>query len=159
MGHRNLVEFQAIVPRQWLYLHHIRLVELKFQAKLDQSQLWTKLPCYVWVFQSQTHLQYFQRNLAAEQISKIDGFKLKYNQPFFKEFVVQTPIPASKIKEKLQAKKNSTWNWLIKVFWQTARAEAEAAFGNPAVYIEKFIESPRHIEIQILADEYGKSFH
>ncbi|CUS77050.1 glycine dehydrogenase (decarboxylating) alpha subunit [Candidatus Kryptonium thompsonii] len=41
----------------------------------------------------------------AEQISKIDGFKLKYNQPFFKEFVVQTPIPASKIKEKLQAKK------------------------------------------------------
>ena len=33
--------------------------------------------------------------------------------------------------------------------WQTARAEAEAAFGNPAVYIEKFIERPRHIEIQI----------
>ncbi len=41
----------------------------------------------------------------AEQISKIDGFKLRYNQPFFKEFVVQTPIPVSKIKEKLQTKK------------------------------------------------------
>ncbi|CUS86861.1 acetyl-CoA carboxylase biotin carboxylase subunit, partial [Candidatus Kryptonium thompsonii] len=43
--------------------------------------------------------------------------------------------------------------------WQTARAEAEAAFGNPAVYIEKFIERPRHIEIQILADEYGNVIH
>ncbi len=43
--------------------------------------------------------------------------------------------------------------------WQTARAEAEAAFGNPAVYIEKFIERPRHIEIQILADEHGNVIH
>ncbi len=41
----------------------------------------------------------------AEQISKVNGFKLKYNQPFFKEFVVQTPIPASEIKKKLQQKK------------------------------------------------------
>ncbi|MEN3038445.1 MAG: aminomethyl-transferring glycine dehydrogenase subunit GcvPA [Candidatus Kryptonium sp.] len=41
----------------------------------------------------------------AEEISKINGFKLKYNQPFFKEFVVQTPVPVSKIKEKLQPKK------------------------------------------------------
>lgn len=43
--------------------------------------------------------------------------------------------------------------------WQTARAEAEAAFGNPSLYIEKFIEKPRHVEIQILADEYGKVIH
>lgn len=41
----------------------------------------------------------------AEEISKINGFKLKYDQPFFKEFVVQTPIPASEIKRKLQQKK------------------------------------------------------
>lgn len=38
---------------------------------------------------------------------------------------------------------------------RTARTEAEAAFGNPAVYIEKFLEEPRHIEIQILVDEHG----
>lgn len=37
----------------------------------------------------------------------------------------------------------------------TAQAEAEASFGNPNVYIEKYIEKPRHIEIQILADKYG----
>ena len=37
----------------------------------------------------------------------------------------------------------------------TAQAEAEANFANPAVYIEKYIEKPRHIEIQILADNYG----
>jgi acetyl-CoA carboxylase biotin carboxylase subunit len=37
----------------------------------------------------------------------------------------------------------------------TAMAEAEAAFGSGEVYIEKFIEKPRHIEVQILADSYG----
>ena len=37
------------------------------------------------------------------------------------------------------------------------KAEAEAAFGNPMVYMEKFLESPRHIEIQILADQHGNA--
>jgi len=41
----------------------------------------------------------------------------------------------------------------------TAQREAEAAFGNPDVYIEKFIERPRHIEIQILGDNYGHIIH
>ncbi|MGJ3244221.1 MAG: acetyl-CoA carboxylase biotin carboxylase subunit [Opitutales bacterium] len=40
-----------------------------------------------------------------------------------------------------------------------ARNEAEKAFGNGSVYIEKFIENPRHIEFQILADEHGKVIH
>ncbi len=38
---------------------------------------------------------------------------------------------------------------------QTARREAESAFGDPAVYIEKYLETPRHIEIQIMADQHG----
>ena len=42
---------------------------------------------------------------------------------------------------------------------RTARAEAEAAFGNGEVYFEKFIEEPRHIEVQILADEHGNVIH
>ncbi|MCZ2290920.1 MAG: acetyl-CoA carboxylase biotin carboxylase subunit [Burkholderiales bacterium] len=37
---------------------------------------------------------------------------------------------------------------------QTTRTEAEAAFGNPAVYMEKFLENPRHVEIQVLADTH-----
>ena len=41
----------------------------------------------------------------------------------------------------------------------TAQAEAEANFGNPSVYIEKYIEEPRHIEIQVLADKYGHMLH
>lgn len=41
----------------------------------------------------------------------------------------------------------------------TAQREAEAAFGNPDVYIEKYIERPRHIEIQVLADQYGHTVH
>ncbi len=40
-----------------------------------------------------------------------------------------------------------------------ASAEAEAAFGNPGLYIEKYIESPRHIEIQLLGDNYGNIIH
>jgi acetyl-CoA carboxylase biotin carboxylase subunit len=42
---------------------------------------------------------------------------------------------------------------------RTARAEAEAAFGNPEVYFEKYIEEPRHIEVQILADSFGNVIH
>ncbi|NMG54261.1 acetyl-CoA carboxylase biotin carboxylase subunit [Aromatoleum aromaticum] len=41
----------------------------------------------------------------------------------------------------------------------TTRAEAEAAFGNPIVYMEKFLENPRHIEIQVLADEHGNAVY
>lgn len=41
----------------------------------------------------------------------------------------------------------------------TAQREAEAAFGNSDVYIEKYIESPRHIEIQVLGDQYGHVVH
>jgi acetyl-CoA carboxylase biotin carboxylase subunit len=41
----------------------------------------------------------------------------------------------------------------------TAQAEAEANFGNSSVYIEKYLEKPRHIEIQILADRYGHILH
>ncbi len=39
------------------------------------------------------------------------------------------------------------------------KAEAQVAFGNPQVYMEKYLENPRHIEIQVLADEYGHAIH
>ncbi len=42
---------------------------------------------------------------------------------------------------------------------QTTRAEAGAAFGNPAVYMEKFLENPRHVEIQVLADQHRNAVY
>jgi acetyl-CoA carboxylase, biotin carboxylase subunit len=47
---------------------------------------------------------------------------------------------------------------LVKAY-HTARTEAEKAFGNSGVYIEKFIENPHHIEIQILGDHKGRIIH
>ena len=41
----------------------------------------------------------------------------------------------------------------------TAQNEAQQAFGNSGVYIEKFIENPRHVEIQVLADQHGNTMH
>jgi acetyl-CoA carboxylase biotin carboxylase subunit len=43
--------------------------------------------------------------------------------------------------------------------FQMARTEAEAGFANPDVYIEKYIENPRHIEIQIMGDMHGNVYH
>ncbi len=43
--------------------------------------------------------------------------------------------------------------------WRVARAEARAAFGNEAVYVEKYLDRPRHIELQVLADAAGKVVH
>ncbi len=43
--------------------------------------------------------------------------------------------------------------------WDSATHEATAAFGNGAMYMEKYIEEPRHIEIQIVGDAYGKACH
>ena len=43
--------------------------------------------------------------------------------------------------------------------WHSARAESAAAFGNDGMYMEKFIEEPRHIEIQIAADQFGTVCH
>lgn len=47
----------------------------------------------------------------------------------------------------------------LKSSWESAVQEAEAAFGNGGMYMEKLIEEPRHIEIQIAGDKYGKAIH
>jgi acetyl-CoA carboxylase, biotin carboxylase subunit len=43
--------------------------------------------------------------------------------------------------------------------FKAAQGEAEAAFGNPGLYMEKFIDRPRHVEVQVLADRHGNVIH
>ncbi|HSI91146.1 MAG TPA: carbamoyl phosphate synthase, partial [Adhaeribacter sp.] len=43
--------------------------------------------------------------------------------------------------------------------WNDAKAESKAAFGNDGLYLEKFVEEPRHIEIQLVGDQDGKACH
>lgn len=43
--------------------------------------------------------------------------------------------------------------------WDKARQEAKASFGNDGIYLEKFVEEPRHIEIQIIGDQFGQVCH
>ena len=47
----------------------------------------------------------------------------------------------------------------LKEAWETTRREAKAAFGNDGMYMEKFVQNPRHIEIQIVGDQHGKYCH
>ncbi len=52
--------------------------------------------------------------------------------------------------------------WSVDEFekgWNEARQEAMACFGNDGIYIEKFVEEPRHIEFQIVGDQFGKVVH
>ncbi|MCA9234512.1 MAG: acetyl-CoA carboxylase biotin carboxylase subunit [Planctomycetales bacterium] len=47
----------------------------------------------------------------------------------------------------------------LKSALQQAQAEAQAAFGNGAVYLEKYVEQPRHVEVQVIADHHGNAVH
>ncbi len=47
----------------------------------------------------------------------------------------------------------------FEMHWDSARQESAASFGNDAMYLEKYIEDPRHIEIQVVGDQYGKVCH
>lgn len=47
----------------------------------------------------------------------------------------------------------------LEAAWDSARQEAAASFGNDGMYMEKFIEEPRHIEIQIIGDQFGRVSH
>jgi acetyl-CoA carboxylase biotin carboxylase subunit len=48
---------------------------------------------------------------------------------------------------------------MFKTAVQQARNEAAAAFGNPGIYLEKYIERPRHVEVQVIADHHGNVCH
>ena len=47
----------------------------------------------------------------------------------------------------------------LEAAWESAKRESAAAFGNDGLYMEKYVEEPRHIEIQVVGDQYGKACH
>ena len=59
-----------------------------------------------------------------------------------------------KRNEKLPTMKKNLQKTII-----AAQNEAKAAFGNPDVYIEKYVEEPRHVEIQVIGDKFGNAVH
>ena len=46
----------------------------------------------------------------------------------------------------------------LRAAYETAQNEARVAFGVPDIYVEKYVENPRHIEFQVMGDNYGKVF-
>jgi len=69
-------------------------------------------------------------------------------------FIGPTPASIRVMGDKVSAKQAMIKSGVPCVPGSEGVAEAGAAFGNPAVYMEKFLENPRHIEIQVLADEH-----
>ena len=47
----------------------------------------------------------------------------------------------------------------LEIDFQTARSESKKAFGKDIIFIEKYIENPKHIEVQVLGDKYGNIVH
>ncbi len=47
----------------------------------------------------------------------------------------------------------------VKEAYERAKSEAKAAFGNDEVYVEKLIENPKHIEVQVIGDKQGNVVH
>ena len=109
--------------------------------------------------------------------SKVEARKLAAKAKV-KVMPATNPLPISEAKIKLLAKKIS-YPLMVKATWggggrgmravytedelisnvNSARREAEAAFGNGQIYLEKLVVQPRHVEVQILGDKYGNFLH
>src|SRR5690606_28986371 len=111
------------------------------------------------------HLRLFGDKVASRELAQKAGLPL----------VPATPEPVTTLEEALLFAKAHGYPLIVKAVaggggrgmrvvrnsselkeaLERARSEAGKAFGNPAVFIERYIENPKHIEVQILADQYG----
>ncbi|HLS90843.1 MAG TPA: pyruvate carboxylase [Limnochordia bacterium] len=115
------------------------------------------------------HLRLFGDKVASRALAQEAGLPL----------VPATPRPITTLEEALLFAKQYGYPLIVKAVaggggrgmrvvrnrselesaLERARSEAEKAFGNPAVFLERYIEDPKHIEVQILADKYGNMVH
>ena len=124
---------------------------------------------FTFIGPSPEHIRMMGDKIVAKQTAKDLGLPL----------VPGSPGPVDSVEEVISLGEQIGWPVLIKAVaggggrgmkvaknagelsfaLSTARAEAKAAFGNDTVYMEKYLQKPRHIEIQILADSHGKVIH
>jgi len=123
----------------------------------------------VFIGPSWEHLRLFGDKVASRELAQKAGLPL----------VPATPEPVTTLEEALLFAKAHGYPLIVKAVaggggrgmrvvrnsselkeaLERARSEAGKAFGNPAVFIERYIENPKHIEVQILADQYGNMVH
>ena len=86
------------------------------------------------------------------------GDKVKCKQLAIKNKVPTSPGSKGKIEDEAEAVKTAK-EIGYPVIIKAAKQEAEAAFGDGTVYLEKFIEHARHVEVQVLGDQHGNIVH
>ena len=85
-----------------------------------------------------------------QSVNEVEEFAIKHGYPFIIKAALGGGGRGMRIVRKEQE---------LQEAYNRAKSEAKSAFGNDEVYVEKYIENPKHIEVQILADEHGNIVH
>ena len=87
---------------------------------------------------------------AVQSVQEVEEFAIKHGYPF----IIKAALGGGGRGMRIVRQESE-----LQEAYNRAKSEAKSAFGNDEVYVEKYIENPKHIEVQILADEHGNIVH